>query len=130
MNITDAYVLVEIDPSHILLGELNRENPPLALVVGQRYQVTVADADSHPLEIIAGGPHPDQDRVLLSMQPRVTTPFENDRAVDWYESGYGTARFTLTPDLWAALQGDANEVPGYRCAVHAQSMRGPFTVTE
>jgi len=127
---SDAYVLVEIDPSHILLGELNGENPNLALIVGQRYQVTVEDLEGHPLEIIAKGPSPDGDRILLSMQPNVEALFENDMEVDWYDPGNGSATFTLTPDLWLALQGNENQSPGYRCALHPQTMRGDVTIAE
>lgn len=127
---TDAYVLAEIEPAHIPLGELNGENPTLNLVQGQRYQILVGDPDTHPIELIARGAHPDEDHVVLSMSPGVVGTLEDDRGVDWLDLGDGTVTFALTPDLWAALQGEDHQSPGYRCASHASTMRGDFAITE
>ena len=127
---TDAYVLSEIEPSHIPLGDLNGENPDLALFVGQRYQIIVEDPEAHPLELIARGLDPSEDHVLLSMSPGISGTFEDDEGVDWIELDQGVATFTLTEGLWSALQGEENQCPGYRCASHRYTMRGHFTSTK
>ena len=127
---TDAYVLSEIEPSHIPLGNLNGENPDLALFVGQRYQVIIEDPEAHPLELIAMGFDASEDHVLLSMSPGISGTFEDDEGVNWIELDPGVATFTLTETLWTALQGEDNQSPGYRCASHRHTMRGHFIITE
>lgn len=127
---TEAYLLEEIEPSHINLGELNATNPTLSLRIGQRYQVTVDFAEAFPLEIIAKGSNEEEDRVLLSMKNGIDGPFEQDEQVDWYDPGNGTAVFTLTPDLWSALQGEDHQQPGYRAGFFSQTMRGDFVVVD
>lgn len=127
---TDAYVLSEIEPSHIPLGDLNAANPDLALFVGQRYQIMVEDPETHPLELIAKGLNASEDHVLLSMSPGISGDFEDDEGVDWIELDPGVVTFTLTEDLWVALQGEEDQTPGYRSANHPHAMRGQFMITE
>jgi len=126
----EAYVLAEIEPSHVNLGELNGENPSLVLLPGQRYQIILEDPNEYPLELIAKGPTAPEDLVLLSMSPNTVGSFENDETVDWVEDDSGDVTFTLTEDLWVALQGEENQSPGYRCANHSQNMRGAFVIAE
>jgi len=125
-----AYRLDLVEPAHIPLGALGGENPMLFLTPGRRYQVTIENPDAHPFELIAKGPTANEDEVLLSMQAGLITPFENDEAVDWRDTGTGTVAFTLTNDLWSALQGADNQSPGYRCAIHRQTMRGALVPLE
>ncbi|MCP4450108.1 MAG: hypothetical protein GY809_01495 [Planctomycetes bacterium] len=127
---SDAYLLSEIEPSHVPIGDLNGENPNLALVGGQRYQILLEDPETHPLELIAKGADMSDDEVLLSMSPGVAGTFEDNEGVDWIEMPSGSVTFSLTDDLWAAFQGQEDQVPGYRCASHPQTMRGNFIITE
>lgn len=127
---TDAYVLAEVEPSHIPLGEIDAANPTLDLVKGQRYQIALYDPGTHPIELIAKGASPDEDLLLLSMSPGVFGTFEDDEDVDWLDQGDGTVAFTLTSDLWAAMQGQDHQSPGYRSALHPETMRGDFVITE
>ena len=125
-----AYRLDLIEPAHMPLGLLGGENPWLILVMGQRYQVTVVDPDRHPFELIARGLTVNEDVVFLSMKAGVTALMENNESVDWADNGGGTVAFTLTQDLWSALQGAAPHSPGYRCGIHSQTMRGGLMLSE
>jgi len=125
-----AYRLDLIEPAHIALGELGSENSVLFLVLGQRYQVTIDNPDAHPFELIAKGPDMRGDDVLLSMQAGVSAPSESDASVEWHDTGTGTVSFTLSKDLWSALQGADHQSPGYRCAIHSETMRGDIALTE
>ncbi len=126
---TEAYILAEIEPAHISLGALNDENPEVSLLVGQRYQITLEEPEEHPLELIAKGPDPGEDLVLLSMSPGIVGEFEHDKRVDWVEL-QNSVTFTLTPELWSAFQGEGGQFPGYRCAFHSTTMRCDFTMSE
>jgi len=125
-----AYRLEQIEPAHIALGELGKENPTLFLILGQRYQVTVNNPDAHPFELIVKGPGMKGDDVLLSMQAGVTAPFESDASVDWQDTGNGTVSFTLSNALWSALQDADHQSFGYRCAIHSENMRGDIAIIE
>jgi hypothetical protein len=126
----DAYRLDLIEPAHVALGELDGENPALFLTLGQRYQVTIDAWETHPFELIAKGLSANGDEVLLSMNPGIDAAFEADESVEWRDTGTGTVTFTLTNDLWAALQGTGEQSPGYRCAVHRVTMRGDLLLME
>jgi hypothetical protein len=125
-----AYRLDRIEPAHTPLGVRGGENPWMILVIGQRYQVTVIDPELHPFELIARGPAADEDFVFLSMKAGVDALMENNALVDWADTGGGTVAFTLTQDLWSALQGADHQSPGYRCGIHSQTMRGDLALSE
>ena len=117
----DAYHPVEFE-----ITAYARDNPTLALEVGKRYQFTVGNYRAYPLEVIAKGPSPAQDQVLLSMGSN-DTAFASDPAVNWLDLGQGVVQFTLTSRLYHAML-DAGGTPGYRCRTHAETMRGDLCV--
>jgi hypothetical protein len=120
-----SYVLDAFEPSESNLGTIGSEDPTLALQFGQRYQVTIVNAQTHPFEVIAKGDNASGDTVLLSMSG--TGILESDPGVAWIEDGLGTVSFTVTLDLYAAMVGKGR-VPGYRCGVHVSTMRGDFNI--
>lgn len=127
-NITDqSFVLDNFEPHDVVLGNIGAENPELLLHLNNRYQVTVSDPVGHPFEIIAKGSEPVEDYVLLSADPNNAGQLENDPDVAWDDNGTGTVTFTLTERLYRAMTA-SNRKPGYRCGLHASSMRGDFTV--
>ncbi len=120
-----AYRLDAFDPIDANLAPLGSENPTLPLALGQRIQVKVTSYTAHPFEVIAKASSASQDKVLLSMA--VQGSFESDPAVAWEDNKQGTVRFTLTTALYQAMV-EGGRTPGYRCRLHAFSMRGDFTV--
>ncbi len=122
----ESYRLDAFEPNDSDLGELGTEDPNLPLQLGNRYQVTVTNYTFHPLEIIAKGASAPNDDVLLSMS--VDGPFESDPNVAWEDDGQGTVAFTLTEALYQAMT-EEGRTPGYRCQLHATTMRGDFTVS-
>jgi len=118
------YILTEIsDPS---LAKDGPDDPTITLEVGKRYQVSVPSYINHPFQVIAKGASDSQDTVLLAMD--VQGVFENDPDVNWTYDDFGTAAFTLTPALAEAMNGTADQGPGYRCGVHTKEMRGDFVI--
>ena len=103
-------------------------NPTLTLSIGSRYEVTVANWPFHVVEFLAMGPTDLQDAVLLS-QDDSTALFNSDPAVNFTGFGSAVSQFTLTPALAAAMT-DAGQglTPGYRCGIHAVTMRGDVNV--
>jgi hypothetical protein len=123
----ESYILDRFEPSGIVFGDIGTEDPTLLLHLGKRYQVTVPDAVEHPFELIAKGVGPEQDDVLLSAVPGQAAPFESDPDVAWFDNGSGTVAFTLTDRLYNAVTAQSKR-PGYRCGLHASSMRGDFDI--
>jgi glucose/arabinose dehydrogenase len=119
------YILADIsDPS---LSADGPDDPTITLEVGKRYQVSVPSFISHPFQVIAKGETDGQDTVLLAMEPTEGS-FQNDPDVNWDYDGFGTAAFTLTAALAEAMNGTADQRPGYRCGVHTSTMRGDFVI--
>jgi glucose/arabinose dehydrogenase len=122
-----GYVLNSFLPADAAVGTIGALNPDLKLVYRKRYEITVVNYVSHPLDILARATSAASDGVLLSMAPGITGSLESDSEILWEDTGTGTVRFTLTPKLYAAMTA-GGLVPGYRCQVHASSMRGNFVV--
>ncbi len=121
-----VYRLNSYAPASANLGVIGAGNPTIPLVLGKRYQVRVINYVAHPLEIIAKGANSAQD-VLLLRQGGAVGPFESDPQVNWTDNGAGTVTFTVTMDLYSDMTASGRN-PGYRCASHATTMRGDFTV--
>jgi glucose/arabinose dehydrogenase len=121
------YILNSYSPSDEGLGTIGENDPTLTLRFNKRYKVTVVNYIFHPLEIIAKATSSSSDTVLLSMGSPVGS-FESDPDIAWIDSGNGTVTFTMTTDLFNAMNG-AGRQPGYRCRPHAPFMRGNFTVS-
>ena len=68
--------------------------------------------------------------VLLSQKSLVTGTFVSDPGVGWFEDGTTfTVTFTLTQALEEAMTNvGLGQIPGYRCGVHARTMRGNITI--
>ena len=120
------YILNSYLPSDEELGVIGGSDPTLTLRLNQRYQATVVNYVAHPLQIIAKAASYTSDTVLLSMGATVGS-FESDVNVAWVDSGSGTITFTLTLDLYNAMN-DAGQQPGYVCELHTPFMRGNFIV--
>lgn len=121
----EAYRLDAFAPAALQFPPLATENPTLPLELGKRYQITVTNYSSHPLEIIAKGSSAAQDRVLLSIA--AAGSLESNPGVAWTDNGQGAVRFTLTGALYQAMI-EGGRKPGYRCRPHSATMRGDFTV--
>jgi hypothetical protein len=122
-----AYRLEAEEPCRVQLGTFGDANPTLLLEVGKRYHVRVVHHTDYPLEVIAKGASPAQDRVLLSMGSDAGA-FASDPEVDWQDDGQGVVRFTLTGRLFRAMS-EGGLSPGYRSRAQAGTMRGDFAVT-
>lgn len=129
-DFSNDYRLTVVSSSEIFSGQLPADDPTLNLVVGRRYQVTVMNASTHPLQILAKGASSANDMVLLSQGTGTgrNGSFEADAGVAWSDGAGGVATFTLTQALFEAMQVGGRH-PGYRCAVHLSTMRGDFDVT-
>ena len=122
-----SYRLDSFVPADTDLGAaIGTENPTLTLQLGWRYQVTITNYQVHPFEIISKGDSAGSDKVLLSMGSTVGS-YESDPEVSWEDNSLGTVTFTLTYQLYSAMAA-SGRVPGYRCRVHAATMRGNFAV--
>jgi hypothetical protein len=117
---TSAYTFTAVDPARFAdrVGPSETDDPRLTLDSGWRYEIVNTAAVAHPFELVDLGASAAADQVLLSQT--VAGSWEGDPGVAWVESG-PTVRFTLTTAL-------ADVLSGYRCAIHADSMRGPITV--
>jgi glucose/arabinose dehydrogenase len=122
-----GYTLNSFSPAAAAVGTIGALNPDLKLVYHKRYEITVVNYVAHPIEILAKSTSSGSDVVLLSMAPGITGSLESDSEILWENTGTGTVRFTLTPKLYTAMTA-GGLVPGYRCQVHASSMRGNFVV--
>jgi len=123
---SSSYRLDAFEPADAgLEATLGTQDPTLTVELGKRYQVTVTNYGFHPFEVLAKGPSPSSDIVLLSMSANGS--FESDPLVNWVDDGLGTVTFTLTRDLFNAMN-EPGHIPGYRCRPHAFSMRGDFNV--
>ncbi len=94
-------------------------DPTLTLQIGQRYEATVANSGSHPLQILSQGADAKSDVVLLS-QGGVVGALEEDPEIAWKDDGAryeGKIAFTVTQRLVDAMNGRGHQ-PGYRCSVH------------
>jgi glucose/arabinose dehydrogenase len=122
-----SYRLDSFQPADAGLGaNIGEQNPTLTLQLGKRYQVTITDYFTHPFEVIAKASSAGADTVLLSMGTPVGS-FEADPNVAWEDNRRGTVSFTLTFSLYNAMTAQG-KVPGYRCRLHASTMRGDFAV--
>ena len=93
-------------------------DPTLTLTEGWRYQFDVVNSGPHPIEF--GNLSGANDDIRLS-QGSVDPAEESDAAINWSDDGTGSVTFTVTSGLAAVLN-------GYRCEIHASSMRGDITV--
>jgi hypothetical protein len=123
-----SYVLESFEPNEPNLGPVGPEDPTLTLHIGKRYQVTIIDSGIHPFEVIAKGGTSSGDTVLLSMKGTLDPIFESDPNIAWTGDGTDTVTFTLTLQLYNAMQGDETQDPGYRCGIHSANMRGNFNI--
>lgn len=124
-----AYKLDSYFPGTSGLGTIGTQNPTLTVQIGKRYQISVTNFGSHPIDIIAKAATSSGDTVLLSQQPFVAGTFESDPGVNWQDTGGSTVSFTLTQGLYNAMTA-SGRIPGYRCALHVSTMRGNFTVIQ
>jgi glucose/arabinose dehydrogenase len=122
-----GYLLNSFSPADAAVGAIGALNPSLKLVYHKRYEITVVNYGSHPVEILAKATSAASDGVLLSMATGITGSLESDSDIQWEDTGTGTVRFTLTPKLYSAMTA-GGLAPGYRCQVHASTMRGNFVV--
>lgn len=126
-NGSTSYTLDSYTPSGAPFGTLGQEDPTLLLHLGERYEVTILNDTAHPFEVLAKGPTSADDVVLLSMRSGVTGSLESDSTIGWEDPGTNTVAFTVSQSLYDAMT-VPNKQPGYRCALHANSMRGDFDV--
>ncbi len=98
------------------VAELNTENTPLTLMVGQRYRfINLGTLQIHPLALRGRDGEP-----LLNQRPQ-ERPFETDPAVAFVADDEGIT-FTLTETL-------AEQLSTYYCTAHpAPLMEGPLEV--
>lgn len=120
------YTLTSVSSSELFDGALPVNDPTINLRVGKRYRVTVVNFGPHPFEVIAKGATAASDVVLLAQSGNVGS-FEADSEVAWSDDGAGHVAFTVTQNLVAAMNAP-NLIPGYRCGVHASTMRGDFFI--
>jgi hypothetical protein len=120
-----AYVLTDFSSTTVYAGALPASNPTITLRVGKRYRATILNPLLHPFEVIAKGATDAQDQVLLSQA--AAGSLEGDPAINWVDDGIGNAAFTVTLPLVQAMRG-SGRVPGYRCAVHTNVIRGDFSI--
>jgi len=99
------------------VAELNTENAPLTLAVGQRYHfINLGTLQIHPLALRGKDGEP-----LLNQRPQ-ERPFETDPAVAFVADDEGIT-FTLTETL-------AEQLSTYYCTAHpAPLMEAPLEVT-
>ncbi len=99
------------------VAELDTENTPVTLTVGQRYHfVNLGTLQIHPLALRGRDGEP-----LLNQRPQ-ERPFETDPAVAFVADDEGIT-FTLTETL-------AEQLSTYYCTAHpAPLMEGPLEVT-
>ncbi len=120
------YRLTAVSSPDVYGGALDALDPALNLILDKRYRIEVIDFIAHPIQIVAKAANALSDGVLLAMGP-VAGSMEADAGVAWTDNGAGTVEFTLTSALLAAARSSAR-APGYRCAVHSDSMRGDFVI--
>jgi len=120
------YTLISVSTEELFDGELPANDPTMNLVVGTRYGVTNLNPSFHPFEVLAKGDGPNDDIILLSQD--IEGSLEGDADINWVEDGQ-LVEFTVTPALVEAMNQDDN-LPGYRCGNHVNTMRGDFEITE
>ena len=103
-----AFVFTAVTGSGIITN-LNVENAPLQLKIGNRYQFINNAGAGHPFQILGNG-----NTILLS-QNDVEGTFEKDVQVNYQVEGMNIT-FTLTQNL-------ANQIAPYICGNHS-SMSG------
>lgn len=123
-----GYVLNTYTPPEANVGTIGVLNPEMKLVSPKRYQITVLNYGTHPIEIIGKAASSASDVVLLSMAPTIVGSLESDSGIQWEDTGTGTVRFTVTQKLYDAMTAGGAIIPGYRCRPHASTMRGNFVV--
>lgn len=121
-----GYVIQSLSNPRLSYASRATPNPALNLILGKRYAIINPAHRVHPIQIIAAGAKPAEDRVLLS-QNSATGAFNRDAGVKWSDNGAGTVEFTLTRELWVAMRAPGRK-PGYRCAPHAATMRGALVI--
>ncbi len=124
-----GYLLNSFSPANAAVGTIGALNPELKLVYLKRYEITVLNYGSHPIEIIGKASSSSSDVVLLSMAPTIVGSLENDSGIQWEDTGTGTVRFTVTQKLYNAMTAGGATVPGYHCRPHAPTMRGNFVIS-
>ena len=125
-NGINDYTLTVASSTQLYAFSLPANDPPINLIIGKRYEVTVINFSIHPFQVIAKAPTSSGDIILLSMGATVGS-FESDSEVAWSDTGAGVVTFTLTQNLVNAMN-QAGLIPGYRCGVHIDTMRGNFNV--
>ena len=111
-------VIIDVASEEVFSGSSSEENPTLNLIVGKRYEFTVAKSGTHPLQILAMGKETSEDHVLLAQGPAIGLMEENP-VIAWVDNSAqynGTVSFTVTPQLIEAMRTDGRK-PGYRSAV-------------
>ena len=107
---SSSYRLDAFEPADAgLQASLGSQDPTLTVELGKRYQVTVINYGFHPFEVLAKASSPGSDIVLLSMSANGS--FESDPLVNWVDDGLGTVTFTLTRDLFNAMNEPGNSPP-------------------
>jgi hypothetical protein len=123
-----SYVLNSVEPNDAVSDKISQQNPELLLYLSKRYQITVLDDANHPIEIIAKGADlAEEDDILLSASAGIEGSYERDPDIAWVDSRNGTVTFTMTERLYNVMVA-SNKKPGYRCAVHTETMRGDFSI--
>lgn len=92
-----------------------REDPPLTLRPGWRYELVNPERAAHPFELVRVGATPADDRVQTSQ--RRDAPLEEDPTIGYLELG-DAVQFTVSVTFM-------DLVDGYRCGVRVATMRGP-----
>jgi len=129
-NGLSSWQLVSYTPPDANVGSTVTANPTLNMVIGKRYEITNPNFSFHPFELIAKAGTVPSDTVLLSQ--RVGTDpnfFESDPNVGWVDTGTAVVAFTLTQALANAMTNPGlGQVPGYRCGIHTNTMRGNINI--
>lgn len=128
-NDSFSYTIQAVSSPRVFDGTPGASNPELDLIVGSRYEVTIISSADHPFDVIGAAPSVSSDVVLLS-QGSVTGTLEADPDIAWEDDGAasnGKVTFTVTQALVDAMLLNGNS-PGYRCNVHATTMRGDFNI--
>jgi len=112
---SSAWIIIDVQGAEDA-AELNTENTPLTLSVGQRYRfVNLGTLQIHPLALRGKDGEP-----LLNQRPQERA-FETDPDVDFVADDEGIT-FTLTETL-------AEQLSTYYCTAHpAPLMEGPLEV--
>ena len=122
-----SYTVSYASSPDVYSGALGATDPSITLIETKRYEISVMDAGSHPVQIIAKAASSNSDVVLLAQGPEVGL-LESDPDVNWVDDGMvmdAKVEFTVSASLISAMNQGAL-IPGYRCGNHPSTMRGNF----